>query len=114
MSDFKITGGPGSPSSDPIGDAHSTLENVSKTSDIGETSSVELGAVERIAADVASEAINREEAVHLLLADVLDSAMVRAAPGTLREELKDVLETLLSTDANLGSLTAAIGPREIK
>ena len=115
MSDFKIPGGPKeSPSVDVVEDLRDAVETASRTTEVEASVTRGIDAVEQIAADVAAGSISREEAVDRLLANVLDSAMVQSAPKALREGLKEVLETLLESDPHLGSLIAAIGPREIE
>ena len=113
MSDFKIPGGPKeTPNVDLVGDLRDAVDTASKTTGIEASTARDVDSVEQIAADVAAGSISREEAVDRLLANVLDSAMVQSAPEALREGLKEVLETLLESDPHLGSLIAAIGPRE--
>lgn len=115
MSDFKIPGGPKeSPDINTISEASDAIDRPAGSDDVSAISAGEVGTVEQIAADVASGAISRDEAVDRLLANVMDSEMIRDVPEAMREGLRDALEALLESDPHLGSLVAAIGPREIE
>ena len=101
-------GGPGA-----VTDIAGGLEKTEAAASIeaaGRTESAD--AVGRIAEQVAAGEIGRDEAVDLLLEQVLDSKMVEAAPSELRAELEAVLRDLIETDPHLKSLAAAIGPAD--
>ena len=67
-------------------------------------------AVTRIAEDVAGGRISRDEAVDRIIAEALDSDLVRAAPSGLRAEITAALEALVATDPHLQSLVRGLGP----
>jgi hypothetical protein len=115
MDDIKIPTSTGdAPIIDGVSEVDSSIESAERAAEVDETAAAALDPVEQIARDVACGKIGRDEAVEQLLANVLDSKMVQAAPKALRQGLKETLETLLETDPHLGSLMAAIGPREVE
>ena len=67
-------------------------------------------AVTRIAEDVAAGRVSRDEAIDRIIAEALDSEIVRAAPSELRAEISAALEALVATDPHLQSLVRGLGP----
>jgi hypothetical protein len=66
-------------------------------------------AVARVAEDLAAGRISGDEAVEILLRDVMDDAMVKAAPESLRTELAETLSAMIATDPHLASLARSLG-----
>ena len=65
-------------------------------------------AVSRIAEDMASGRITREEAVERIVGEALESDLVRAAPAEVRAEIAAALESLVATDPYLQSLVRGL------
>lgn len=113
--DIKIpTGPPGGDSVDAIKDAAEASESSSEASEVSSLSPESLDSISLIAEQVARGEIDRNEAVERILGDVMDSDMIQAAPDELKQELNEVLTSLLETDPYLKSLVAAIGPTSDK
>lgn len=114
MSDVKIPGGPaGKGVVDALQDAaEGAVEGASPQGEVGPVEQAAGDAVARVAEQVAAGQIGRTEAVEALLAEVLDSEPISAAPPGLREELGAALEALLETDPHLRALAARLGPEE--
>ena len=106
---IKITSGP---SAINPADAAETAEAAATTEAVesaeGTSAAVSADAVGAMTEQLASGQISREEAVEQLLAQVMESGIVDAAPAELREELGDVLRTLLETDPALGDLVSRL------
>lgn len=66
-------------------------------------------AVTRIAEDLAGGRITRDQAVERIIAEALDSELIRTAPGELRADVAHALEALLATDPYLQSLVRGLG-----
>jgi hypothetical protein len=66
-------------------------------------------AVARVAEDLAAGRIDGNEAVEILMAEVMEDAIVKAAPDSLRAELAEALAALLETDPHLKSLASSLG-----
>ncbi|HUT78740.1 MAG TPA: hypothetical protein VM285_13680 [Polyangia bacterium] len=73
------------------------------------TASARGDAVARVADDLAAGRIDGNEAVELLMAEVLQDPIVKAAPDALRAELAEALSALLETDPHLQSLARSLG-----
>ena len=106
------------PSGPPQGDAieaakdAGATQGVDKTAETGTAAPIEQDAVSKIAEQVAKGEITREQALESLMAEVLDSDIVKAAPAELKEEIKEILETMLDTSPYLRSLSSALGPSD--
>jgi len=108
--DIKIPSGP--PAGQPVEaveDPSKTAEAAGETSETQETAPVSADAVSKIAEQVAAGELSGDEAVELLLAEVLDSKMVQDAPASVKAELAEALRALVETDPYLGSLTSVLG-----
>ena len=109
MSDIKIPSGPkpGAPvdaTADIEPGAAGPVESV--TSPDGATAT---DAVTRIAEDLAAGRIDGDQAVERIIAETMDSEMVKQAPDTLRAELAETLKNLIETDPHLRSLARGLG-----
>jgi hypothetical protein len=108
--DIKIPSGSGPGQIDKIvEDATQSVTDTPATTPTNQTAAVAESSIEQVASQVAKGEISSEEAVDQLIAHVLDSKMVDAAPQELRAELGEVLRTMLETDPHLQSLVASIG-----
>ncbi len=111
--DIKIPGGPpGGTGVEDLKDVTDVADAGAETSEVGAVEAAGSDAIAQVAEQVAKGEIGQQEAVDRILVEVLDSPMVAAAPAELRQELGEVLRSLLETDPYLKSLTAAIGPSE--
>lgn len=109
--DIKIPSGPpGGQPVDPVSDLSQPAEAASETAAAQEVKAAPPDAVSKIAEQVAAGELTRDEAVDLLLAEVMDGKMVKEAPASVRAELAEALRSLIETDPYLTSLTAAFGP----
>ncbi|MDJ0762914.1 MAG: hypothetical protein QNJ97_08000 [Myxococcota bacterium] len=109
--DIKIPSGPPEGGSiDAVNDASQTAEAAGDIAEANEATPVVSDGISRIAEQVARGEIDRAQAVDQILAHVMDGNMVAAAPLEVRQELQEVLNSLLETDPYLRSLSAAIGP----
>jgi len=69
-------------------------------------------AVTRIAEDLAAGRIDGDQAVERIIAETMDSEMVKQAPETLRAELAETLRNLIETDPHLRSLARGLGAED--
>jgi len=104
---------PGGPSGIAIG---GSVEGIPETAAGAEAAGVEAttaavhgDAVARVADDLAAGRISGNDAVDLLLAEVMGDDLVRAAPDSVRAELAEVLAALIETDPHLASLARFLG-----
>jgi hypothetical protein len=63
----------------------------------------------RIAEEIAEGRVSRDQAVERIIAETLDSEIVRAAPSEVRAEIKEMLDALVATDPHLQSLVRNLG-----
>lgn len=66
-------------------------------------------AVTRVAEELAAGRISGDEAVEILLREVLEDGMVQGAPESIRVDLAEALAALLATDPHLVSLARSLG-----
>ena len=111
--DIKIPSGPpGGKAIDAVEDAGSAAESVAETTGVSPATPTDVDAISRIAEQVASGEITRDQAVEKILAEVIDADIIKAAPGEIAGELTEVLKALLETDPHLKSLLSTLGPTE--
>ncbi len=94
-----------------VEDAKDAIEETTSADPAKAVSPVALDAVSKIAEQVALGEIGRQQAIDQLLADVLGSKMIKAAPSEVSQELSEILKTLLDTDPHLKSLASILGPK---
>jgi predicted nucleic acid-binding Zn-ribbon protein len=104
------SGPPESKALDAVKDAAEAMEGTGEATEAKEAGPVAQDAISRIAEQVASGKITRTEAVERLIAEVVDSDMIKSAPEDLSKEIGEALNSLLETDPYLKSLSAALGP----
>ena len=113
MTDMKIPSKPlESGTIDAARDAQEAMSPMSETGRTAPVSHAGGDSIDKIAADVAAGKIGQSEAVDRILADVMGTPMVAAAPESMRRELEKMLKNLLEDDPHLRSLQAAICPGE--
>ncbi len=69
----------------------------------------ETDRVTEVALDVASGRITGDEAVERLLEHTMDSGIAAQAPRELRDEMLQVIRTMIETDPYLRSLAGGLG-----
>ena len=104
------SGTPETKAVDSAKDAADVMETVNEAAEAQKAAPVAQDAVSKIAQQVASGEISRTEAIERLMAEALDSDIVKGAPDELKAELAEVLESMLDTSPYLKSLSAALGP----
>ncbi|MGD9128803.1 MAG: hypothetical protein PVH19_15610 [Planctomycetia bacterium] len=115
MTDIKIPSNPlESGAIDAVNDAAESVSNTTETQGTASIAGDGADSIDKIAADVAAGRIGQNEAVDRILADVMGTPMIAAAPESMRRELREMLENLLEDDPHLRSLRAAISPGEIE
>ena len=109
--DIKIPSGPpegGAVNS--VKDGAETVESASEPTEVSNIATESVDSISVIAEQVARGEIDADKAVEKILNDILDSDMVASGPDELKQELNEVLKSMLETDPYLKSLAAAIGP----
>ena len=110
---IKIPSGPvESKALDAAQDAAESIEGASKAAQAKGIESADTDAISSIARQVANGEITRAQAVERIMAQVLDTQMVKSAPQGMSEEIGEVLGALLETDPYLKSLAASMGPAD--
>jgi len=108
--DIKIPTGPKENQAiEAVEDAKDAIEETVSAEPAKAVSPVALDVVSKIAEQVALGEIGRQQAIDQLLADVLGSKMVKAAPSEAGQELSEILKALLDTDPHLKSLASVLG-----
>jgi hypothetical protein len=107
---IKIPSGP--KETGPVDAAEDVRESVESTAETPETkaaNSTTLDPIGHIAERVAAGEIGRDQAIDLILSEVLNSNMLKAAPKEVLGELEEVLRAALDTDPQLTSLRSFLG-----
>jgi hypothetical protein len=91
-------------------DVGESTESIGQTTDTESVSSTATDPIGHIAQKVAAGEIGRDQAIELLLAQDLDSNMVKSAPKEALGELEEVLRSALDTDPQIKSLLSFLGP----
>jgi hypothetical protein len=81
-----------------------SVESTAETPETGQVTSTTLDPIGQIAERVAAGEIGRDQAIDLILSEVLNSNMLKAAPKEVLGELEEVLRAALDTDPQLTSL----------
>jgi hypothetical protein len=104
------------PGSGPGTDIASGIGSAAEPAGVADSAAVDAAtaaahgdAVARVAEDLAAGRIDGNQAVELLMDEVLQDPLVQAAPDSLRAELAEALAALLETDPHLQSLARSLG-----
>ena len=90
-------------------DAAEAAESAAESTEVSNIASASTDSISQVAEQVARGELGANEAVEQILNDILDSDMVGSAPKELKQELGEVLRSMLETDPYLKSLAASIG-----
>ena len=93
-------------------DIRESVESSTETAETCEPAPASIDPVERIAAQIAAGEIRQDQAIDLIVAHILNSNMIKAAPKEVLGELEAVLRTALNSDPELMSLRAVLSSLE--
>ena len=94
---------------DTVEDIREAVESSDETAESARTQPAATDPISHIAAQVAAGEIGHDQAIDLILSQVLNLPVVKAAPKEVLGELEQVLRTVLDTDPELKSLSAVLG-----
>jgi hypothetical protein len=89
-----------------------SIESIREASDTGDVPSAATDPIGKIAEKVAAGEIGRDQAIELLLSEVLNSNIAKSAPKEALGELEEVLRSALDTDPHLKSLRSFLDSRD--
>ena len=93
-------------------DVRESIESSNEAAESSEAQPAATDPIAHIAAQIAAGEIGQDQAIELILSQVLSSNMVKSAPKEVLGELEKVLRTALTTDPELRSLRAVLGALE--
>ena len=94
---------------DAVADVGESIESTVEAAESAEVQPAASDPISRIASQVAAGEIGQDQAIDLILSQVLNSPMVKTAPKEVLGELEKILRTALDTDPELKSLRAVLG-----
>ena len=111
--DIKIPEGPPEGAAiDAVNGQAEAVEATQGSAGIEQVATLETEAIARIAEQVVSGEISRDEAVQQILNEAINTDLIQGAPNEIKEDLIEALRALIETDPHLLSLASSSGPRK--